>query len=279
LTIDARDDYGIALAALLAKTDAPDPANVSHLITSNIVTPLYGLANPVIETEITPKHDLELESLKLPVGTLVTVSASATDACYIGPQTTASRAVTFRVVAPEELFREILLRQQAERSKFRKQADEVRSIREQMNVANTPELVQTLSRRHRAMQHEVTRITTALTESLTEMQLNQLGTQEAYDLMQKNVLTPLKQLNDELLNPQKDAMDNLAVTDTAAMATVESRQDDTYTRMNQILHQMAQWDSFVDVLNQLNEIIKLQDQAEQKTNELKKKNMEGIFDK
>jgi hypothetical protein len=97
--------------------------------------------------------------------------------------------------------------------------------------------------------------------------------------MQKNVLTPLQQLNDELLNPQKDALDTLAANDAAALAAVETRQDDTFTRMNQILHQMSQWDSFVDVLNQLNEIIKLQDQAEQKTTELKKKQIEGIFEK
>jgi hypothetical protein len=249
------------------------------MLTGALAIPLYGPENPTTETEIQPKQNLELESLKLPVGSLVTVNASATDACYLGPQTTASRPITFRVVAPEELFREILLRQQAERAKFRKQADEVRSMREQMNLVATADNVQTLAHRHRAMQHEVTRITTALSESLTEMRLNQLGTDEAYELMQRNVLTPLQHLNDELMNPQKDALDSLSPTDGAALAAVESRQDDTFTRMNEILHQMSQWDSFVDVLNQLNEVIKEQDQAEQKTTELKKKQTEGIFDK
>jgi hypothetical protein len=279
LTVDARDDYGLASVSLSAKNESPDPANPGHLLTSILAIPLYGPVNPTTETEIQPKQNLELESLKLPIGSLVTVNASATDACYLGPQTTASRPITFRVVAPEELFREILLRQQAERAKFRKQADEVRSMREQMNLVTSADNVQTLAHRHRAMQHEVTRITTALTESLTEMRLNQLGTDEAYELMQKNVLTPLQRLNEELLNAQKDALDSLSPTDGAALAAVESRQDDTYTRMNEILHQMSQWDSFVDVLNQLNEVIKLQDQAEQKTTELKKKETEGIFDK
>jgi hypothetical protein len=279
LTIDAKDDYGIASATMITKTDAPDPANVSHLISSTITTPLYGPVNPTSETEIQPRENLELEPLKLPVGTIVTVTGSATDACYIGPQTTASRSVTFRVVAPEELFREILLRQQAERAKFRKQQDEVRSMREQMNLTSTQEQVAALGRRQRALQHEVARISTSLTESLTEMKLNQLGTDEAYELMQKNVLTPLQQLNDQLLNPQKEALDNLSATDAAGLSAVETRQDRTFDQMTQILHQMSQWDSFVDVLNQLNEIIKMQDQAEQKTRELKKKETEGIFDK
>ena len=152
-------------------------------------------------------------------------------------------------------------------------------MREQMNITNTADLVTALAHRHRVMQHEVTLITASLADSLLELRLNQLGTDEAYDLMQKNVLTPLQQLNDELLNPQKDALDKLSATDPAAMAAVEDRQDQTFDRMNQILHQMSQWDSFVDVLNQLNEIIKLQDQAEQKTTELKKKETEGIFEK
>ena len=48
--------------------------------------------------------------------------------------------------------------------------------------------------------------------------------------------------------------------------------------MEQILKQMAQWDSFVDVLNQLNEIIRLQNQVQQGTNQLQKKQTEGIFE-
>ena len=279
LTIDARDDYGLASANLFAKTETPDPTTPGKSTTNLISTPLFGPADPAIQTEIQPRQTLELEPLKLVPGSIITVSAAATDACYTGPQTTTSRSVTFRVVAPEELFREILLRQQAERAKFRKQADEVRAMREQMNLVTSTDSVQKLAQRHRAVQHEVNRIATALTESLTEMKLNQLGTDEAYELMQKQVLTPMQQLNDELLNPQKDALDTLQPTDAAALAAVESRQDETFDRMNQILHQMSQWDSFVDVLNQLNEVIKLQDQAELKTKELKKKQNEDIFDK
>jgi hypothetical protein len=279
LSIDARDDYGLASVQLLIKTETPDPTVAGKMNSSTIDTSLFGPVDPATEPEIQPRQQLELEPFKLLPGSIVTVSASATDACYTGAQTTVSRAITFRVVAPEELFREILLRQQAERARFRLQSDEVRFMREAMNVAATSEQVQKLAQRHRAVQHEVNRIATVLTESLTEMKLNQLGTDEAYELMQKQVLTPLQNLNEELLNPQKDALDALQPNDTPGLAAVEARQDDTFNRMTQILHQMSQWDSFVDVLNQLNEVIKLQDQAEQKTKELKNKQNEDIFDK
>jgi hypothetical protein len=279
LTVEARDDYGLASAMLNAKTETPDPNTPGKMLGGVINTQLFGPANPAVETEIQSRPKLELEPLKLVPGSLITVNASATDDCFIGPQTTTSRAVTFRVVAPEELFREILLRQQAERAKFRKQADEVRDMRGAMNLVTGADSVVKLAQRHRAVQHEVNRITTALAESLTEMKNNQLGTDEAYQMMQSQVLNPLQALNEELLNPQKDALDGLQPTDTAALAAIESRQDDTFARMNQILHQMSQWDSFVDVLNQLNEVIKLQDAAERKTAELKKKQNEDIFDK
>jgi hypothetical protein len=281
LSIDARDDYGVANVELANRTESPEagPGPTAKMAVHATTQPLFGPMKPAHELEIQPKYELDLEPMKLPIGTQVTVTASATDDCYLGPQKTVSRPITFRVVAPEELFREILLRQQAERARFRKQADEVQAMRGAMNLATSTDAITALARRHRAMQHEVNRINTALAETLTEMRLNQLGTDEAYDLMQKNVLTPMQRFNADLLTPQKDALDALSPTDGAGLAAVEARQDEEYKAMLDILHQMSQWDSFVDVLNQLNEIIKQQDQAEQKTKELKKKETEGIFEK
>ena len=48
--------------------------------------------------------------------------------------------------------------------------------------------------------------------------------------------------------------------------------------MQEILKQMSQWDSFVDVLNQLNELIKLETNVKNSTEGLKRKQTEGIFD-
>jgi hypothetical protein len=49
-------------------------------------------------------------------------------------------------------------------------------------------------------------------------------------------------------------------------------------RMEQILNQMSQWESFVDVVNQLREIIKLEDSVFKSTDEAKKKKTKAIFD-
>jgi hypothetical protein len=279
LTIEARDDYGIAKAGLALKTETPDPANPAQLKADNSEMPLFGPASPATELQLEKAESLELEPMKLTVGSLLTVNATATDACYLGEQTGRSRQVTFRIVPPEELFREILLRQQAERAKFRKQTDEATAVHEKLMTLGSPDDVLQVGRRQRAVQREVSHITTTLADSLTEMRLNALATDEAYELMDKNVLMPLKQLNEELLNPQKDALDAMKADDSKALADAADRQDKIVARMESILKQMSQWDSFVDVLNQLNEIIKMQDQAKQSTGELKKQQTEGIFEK
>jgi hypothetical protein len=279
LTVEARDDYGVAKVGLAINSQTPDPANPSQLTALSSSIALYGPVKPTTDLQVQRAHSLELEPMKLPAGSILSVTATATDDCYLGQQTSRSRQVTFRVVPAEELLREILLRQQSERAKFRKQTDEATAIREKLATLSSADDAMQVARRHRAVQREVTRITAALSETLTEMRLNALSTDEAYDLMQKNVLDPLKSLNDELLNPQKDALDGLKAEDSKALADAADRQDRIVAQMEQILKQMSQWDSFVDVLNQLNEIIKMQDQAQQQTTELRKKETEGIFEK
>jgi hypothetical protein len=49
--------------------------------------------------------------------------------------------------------------------------------------------------------------------------------------------------------------------------------------MKTILQQMAQWDSFVDVLNQLDGIIKLETTVKETSEKLQHKESEDLFDK
>jgi hypothetical protein len=110
--------------------------------------------------------------------------------------------------------------------------------------------------------------------------------------MERNVLAPLKALQDELIGPQTAAIDSLVSAATAAGAqspaaapdadklrTALDRQEQIISRMKQILKQMAQWDSFVDVLNQLEQIIKLETGVKDRSEKLERKDTEGLFDK
>jgi hypothetical protein len=88
----------------------------------------------------------------------------------------------------------------------------------------------------------------------------------------------MKAMDPDLMTPQRDALDTLNPTDAQSLSTAKSRQDQIITKMEEILKQMAQWDSFIDVLNQLNEIIRLENQVQQETTQLKKRQTQGIFD-
>ena len=225
-----------------------------------------------------------MTSQKLSPGSFLAITADATDDCYTGPQTSHSRTVVFQIVAPEELFREILLRQQSERIKFRKATEEAEKIRDLIQTASDAKQLSEIARRHRALQLETLRIATVLNETFIEIKLNGLGSPESLALMQRKVLVPLKGLADELIAPQTAAIESAtpepgAAVEAAKLAPVLERQQQIVARMQQILQQMAQWDSFIDVLTELDNIIKLETGVKDGSQQLEKKENNELFDK
>jgi hypothetical protein len=279
LTIEAKDDYGIAQVGLAIGADVTSPDDPKQFVRHDSAVPLYGPVIPTTDTDMQLPYSLVVSPMKLTPGNLLTVHAIATDHCYTGAQSSVSRDVTFRIVSPEELFKEILLRQQSERVKFRRQLDDAHTQVELLATLASGDSIAQAGRQQRAAQREINRITTSLAETLTEMQLNALSTAEARELMNNNIIKPLKTLDLELLGPQKDALDGLHIDDSGAVAAVQARQEQIVQRMEEILKQMSQWDNFVDVLNQLNEIIKLQQDVKADTEGLRKSQTEGVFDK
>jgi hypothetical protein len=278
-TIKATDDYGVAAVKFVVKTEVPDPANPAILKTSSTETVVFGPVKPATEKDVELKQLLALEPLKLPVGTLVTVTAIATDDCYLGAQSTTSPPITFRVVSAEDLYKEILARQQAERSRFQRQRVESQAIRVVMTDLPTQAAVTAVAARHRTVEHEVDHVLTTLTELLAEMRANGLGTDETYSTMQTSVLDPLRKLKDDPIRKQREALEKLHAGDMVAMDDVRAREDNIIDGMADVLKKMNQWDSLVSVLNQLDEVIKVQTQARDGALELKKKEEGDIFNK
>jgi hypothetical protein len=86
-------------------------------------------------------------------------------------------------------------------------------------------------------------------------------------------------LKDELLRPQREALEKLHAGDMTATDDVRAREDRIIDGMADVLKKMNQWDSLVSVLNQLDEVIKVQTQARNQALELKKKEEGDIFNK
>jgi len=223
-------------------------------------------------------HDLELAAMDLRVGDLLKITAVAGDDRFGSPQTGASRVLTFRITSPEELFREILLRQQSLRARFRKARTAAGELRDQMAVyTGEPEQAKALLAQHRLTQRAVWQVSRALSESATEMKLNKLGGDESYDLLRRYVLEPMSKLHDQTLTRQRQTLEGLE-DDPGAIEAVIKRQDQVLADMDAILKAMNQWDSFIDVVNQLNEIIRIQEEVRKFTEALGEKANEDIFE-
>jgi len=181
-------------------------------------------------------------------------------------------------VKPEELFREILLRQQQLRSRLRKARDQAEQLRDELKQASSLEQVADWMRKHQLVRREVGQVSHALNGSVEEMKLNQLGGEETYQLISQTVLKPLQNLHDREMEQQRQSFETLRSNTPDPMEQITSRQGKILDSLDQILKNMAQWDSFIDVVNQLNAVIKLEQLVKEKTEELKKKQVDSIFD-
>lgn len=298
-SIIARDDFGIRWVGMdsnlpLAETEMKKSQNVTEAALDQVfgnpeaekkkqaVTkkdyPVYGPADPAVENVIEDEKRVSISELKLSPGAVITFQSHAEDNCYTGVQKTSSRQLVFRVVKPEELFREILLRQQQLRSRLRKARDQAEQLRDHLKLAQSLDQAADWMRQHQLVRRETGQVSHALNASVEEMKLNQLGGEETYQLISQTVLKPLEDLHDREMELQRQSLETLRGDSPDPMEQIHTRQDEILKSMDQILNNMAQWDSFIDVVNQLNAVIKLEQLVKEKTEELKKKQVNSIFD-
>ncbi len=240
--------------------------------------PVYGPADPAVDTVVDHEKRVSISEMKLNPGAVITFQSHAEDNCYTGVQKASSRQLVFRIVKPEELFREILLRQQQLRSRLRKTRDQAEQLRDSLKRATSLEPAADWMRQHQLIRREAGQVSHALNASVEEMKLNQLGGEETYQLIEQSVLKPLQNLHEREMEQQRQSLETLRSETPDPMEQLTSRQDQILESLEKILNNMAQWDSFIDVVNQLNAVIKLEQLVREKTEELKKKQVDSIFD-
>lgn len=298
-SIIARDDYGVRLVGMTsmlplsgtepkekpeaAATTDGEEANETDKKDSTKTKkqrdyPVYGPVDPAVETVIDDEQRVSIAEMKLNPGAVITFQSHAEDNCYTGIQKTSSRQLVFRIVKPEELFREILLRQQQLRSRLRKARDQAEQLRDNLKQATSLEQAAEWMRQHQLVRREVGQVSHALNASVEEMKLNRLGGEETYQLIEQSVLKPLQKLHEREMEQQRQSLETLRSESPDPLELMTSRQDQILESLDNILNSMAQWDSFIDVVNQLNAVIKLEQLVKEKTEELKKKQVNSIFD-
>lgn len=218
-----------------------------------------------VEPRVDREHRLDLTPLQLRPGDVVNITATATDDAYGGAQERKSRTITFRVVKDVDLFREIKLRLQQLRSRLRKATDTADEFRLTIAKAELPKDASSLGREYQVSRREIGTISQQIEQTSTELQLNQLGgenSQEIIEQLRRGVVDPLARLQAGAMDRQRVTLGELSKT--TGQQSEENRNEavirheEIVASLNEVLKNMNQWDSFIDVVNQLNTTIRKQ---------------------
>jgi len=232
-------------------------------------------------TEFEQSHIFQVSQQKPAVGDVLKLRASASDNFVLGKHTGYSRWLTFQIVTPEELFYEILTRQREQRARFAAALQSSKGLSQALARLAKPEDTSGLLRTHQVVSRQVWQIANQIDASLEEMKLNDLGTLQTRDLLATSIIAPMRQLHGKKLSAVRAQLDALATSrsiEPAPRAEAEKLQQDVVDTMQRILERMAQWESFVDVVNQLRAIYKLQGEVLKSTEETRKERTNDLFD-
>ena len=131
------------------------------------------------------------------------------------------------------------------------------------------------------MTRQVWQVAGQLDGTLQEMTLNDLGTATARELLLSSVIQPIRELHDRSLAELLKNLTPLAKGETIDEDRREAAivaQTETVQLMQRILDQMSQWESFVDVVNQLRNIINSENKIQESTQQLQKTQIKDVFD-
>jgi hypothetical protein len=288
LNVAATDDFGLAAFRLqLDRTlnpeekasTSPDKADPKSQRTTVTLPLTQDKDHPVLDYQV--RHDVVLQTDPPKVGTLLRFLAEADDRCVRGVQTGRSSLLHLQVVSADELFYEILIRQRAERAKF---LAVLESLEKQTPVlAGEPKADDFLRvmRLEHTGSRQLDQIGNRIGDTLQEMKLNQIGSPKSHRLLQEGVIDPMRALTAGPMNQLRTVLQTLAGGSSTAAANEGAARrlhEEVVTTMRKILDQMSQWESFVDVVNQVAEVIKMEQKVLQATEKARDTRTQGVFD-
>ena len=237
---------------------------------------------PVLDHQA--RHDVVLQVDPPPVGTVIRFVAEADDRCARGAQTGRSSVLQFQVVSPDELFYEILIRQRAERAKF---LAVLESLEKQTPVLAGPsppssEDFVRLARHEHATARQLDQIAGRIADTLQEMKLNQVGSPKSHRLLARRGHRPdpgaRRRPHERAARRASRPSPNSGQARQRAWTRLDGCTHEVVTRMKNILEQMSQWESFVDVVNQVAEVIRMQQKVLQATEKARESRAREVFD-
>jgi hypothetical protein len=282
LTVAATDDFGLAAiriqldrSTIVGEKDKPETKTKRETVN----VPLAAEAGRVL-LDHQARHEVMLQADPPVPGTVLRFVGEADDRCARGAQTGRSTPLQLQVVSPDELFYEILLRQRAERAKFLATLELVEKQTPVLAGRPSSEDFLRVMRAEHSASRQLDQIGGRIADTLQEMKLNQVGSPKSHRLLQQGIIEPMKALNAGPLNELRGMLQSLAGGTNAGASEEAARRlhGQVVARMKGILDQMSQWESFVDVVNQVAEVIRMQQQILQATEKARETRTQEVFD-
>ncbi len=113
------------------------------------------------------------------------------------------------------------------------------------------------------------------------MKLNQVGSPKSHRLLQDGVIDPIRALNagpSSELRGRPCRRSRAAPRPGPTAEKARTQHGEVVARMKAILDQMSQWESFVDVVNQVAEVIKMQQKVLKATEKARESRTQEVFD-
>jgi len=113
------------------------------------------------------------------------------------------------------------------------------------------------------------------------MKLNQVGSPKSHRLLQQAIIDPIRALSTGPMSQVRSVLQSLsgaASTPGSSESDARRLHAEVVTRMKNILDQMSQWESFVDVVNQVAEVIKMQQKVLKDTEKARESRVREVFD-
>jgi hypothetical protein len=281
LSVRANDDFGLASLALdweLTSIRDDKPHVEAKQLKLEEFTPQEN-SEPLTQFEY--DNELALRDTGLTPGNTLKLRSVATDSCALGTQTGHSRWLVFQIVSSDELFYDILMRQREQRARFAAALESAKAQSKTLGQISQREDLPGLARAQQVINRQVWQVATQLDATLQEMTLNDLANPQARDNLQSTIIAPMRKLHEDLLTQLRGSIggviQNGEIAEDRRSQALELA-DQSIEVMQTILAQMARWESFIDVLNQLKHIIEGQTGVLTATEEAAKQRIEKLFD-
>ena len=127
---------------------------------------------------------------------------------------------------------------------------------------------------------QLDQVASRIADTLQEMKLNEVGSPKSHRLLQDGVIDPIRELNSGPVTQLRGVLQALGGGPRVEADVEKARRlhGEVVAKMKAILEQMSQWESFVDVVNQVAEVIKMEQKVLQDTEKARESRTQEVFD-